>query len=151
MRLRRSAQKERSEARVCQAAGGTIRYEIPGDSLSDKPFLILTVISTAQVETLLKGQDPDTTQRALPQSHDNAFSATLTEESILSLPDISGLAEEMDGPMPTANAAPTSQSGQIFFPCSQQSTPNDPSWDLISLGLEEPLPTQDVIDELFVT
>lgn len=25
---------------------------------------------------------------------------------------------------------------------------NDPSWDLISLGLEEPLPTQDVIDEL---
>ncbi|CAL5874636.1 uncharacterized protein PFLUO_LOCUS8933 [Penicillium psychrofluorescens] len=102
----------------------------------------------AQVETLLKGQDPDTTQRALPQSHDNAFSATLTEESILSLPDISGLAEEMDGPMPTANAAPTSQSGQIFFPCSQQSTPNDPSWDLISLGLEEPLPTQDVIDEL---
>jgi hypothetical protein len=120
--------------------------------LSDKSFLILTVISTAQVETLLKAQDPDTTQRALPvpQSHDNAFSAPPNEESLLSLPDISGLAAEMDGPMPTSNAASTSQLGQMFPPLPQPGIPNDPSWDLISLGLEEPLPTQDVIDELYV-
>lgn len=26
--------------------------------------------------------------------------------------------------------------------------PTDPQWDLISLGLEEPLPAQDAIDEL---
>ncbi|KAJ5606171.1 hypothetical protein N7510_008952 [Penicillium lagena] len=78
----------------------------------------------AQVETLLKGQDPDTTQRALPvpQPHDNAFTAPLNEDSFISLPDISGLAGEMDGSMPTSNAASTSQ--------------------------PEPLPTQDVIDEL---
>jgi hypothetical protein len=26
--------------------------------------------------------------------------------------------------------------------------PSDPQWDMIGLGLEEPLPMQDVIDEL---
>lgn len=120
--------------------------------MSDKSFLIILVIPTAQVETLLKGQDPDTTQRALPvpQPHENAFTAPLNEDSFISLPDISGLAGEMDGSMPTSNAASTSQQGQMFFPPSQQSIPDDPSWDLISLGLEEPLPTQDVIDELYV-
>lgn len=44
--------------------------------------------------------------------------------------------------MPSStNGATAAQSNQMLFP-------SDPQWDMIGLGLEEPLPTQDVIDEL---
>lgn len=48
---------------------------------------------------------------------------------------------------PPANGLDTSQASQLFFP-ETNNIPSGPQWDLISLGLEEPLPAQDAIDEL---
>lgn len=50
---------------------------------------------------------------------------------------------------PSTDAVNTSQPVQTFYPPPPR-MPNDPSWDLITLGVEEPLPSQDVIDELYV-
>ncbi|KOS46550.1 hypothetical protein ACN38_g2501 [Penicillium nordicum] len=106
----------------------------------------------AQVETLLKGQDPEPTQRTSPpQPLENAFTAPIADESILNLPDLSGLGglegigENMDNSYSTSTAP---SAGMLFpSPPTTQGGGNS-QWDLISLGLEEPLPSQDVIDEL---
>lgn len=113
---------------------------------------------SAQVETLLKGQDPEPAQRTSPpQPSENAFTAPIADESILDLPDLSGLGGlgGIGGNMDNSYAASTppsaGQSNQILFPSPPtiQGSGNS-QWDLISLGLEEPLPSQDVIDELYV-
>lgn len=110
--------------------------------------MIVATIS-AQVETLLKGQEPDSVQRTTPpQPQDSAFTAPFNDESILALPDISGLENDLSNAMPSsADGMGASQPGQTLF---QGTTPfpSDPQWDLISLGLEEPLPAPDVIEEL---
>ncbi|CAG7927163.1 unnamed protein product [Penicillium olsonii] len=110
----------------------------------------------AQVETLLKGQDPDPNQRpSPPQPLDNAFTAPISDESMLALPDLSDLGElggfggNMDTSFQAQTAPSAGQQGQLLFPPPQHTTTSGNSqWDLISLGLEEPLPSQDVIDEL---
>jgi hypothetical protein len=111
--------------------------------------LLTTISSIAQVETLLKGQEADPAPRiSPPEPHETSFNAPINEESILGLPDISGLANHVNVPIPpVTNDLGQSQPSQMLF-TGPTSAPNDPSWDLISLGLEEPLPTQDVIDEL---
>lgn len=111
--------------------------------------MLTTISSIAQVETLLKGQEADPAPRTSPpQPHETSFNAPINEESILGLPDISGLGNDIDLPIPpVTNGLGPSQPSQMLF-TGPAGAPNDPSWDLISLGLEEPLPTQDVIDEL---
>ena len=115
---------------------------------------LITMSVSAQVETLLKGQDPEPTQRTSPpQPLENAFTAPIADESILNLPDLSGLGglegigENMDNSYSTSTAP---SAGMLFpSPPTTQGGGNS-QWDLISLGLEEPLPSQDVIDELYV-
>lgn len=103
----------------------------------------------AQVETLLKGQESDTAQQTTPlQPQDNAFTASFDNEPILALPEISGLGTDMGNAMPSpVNEMGASQPNQTLF---QGTTPfpSDPQWDLISLGLEEPLPAPEVVQEL---
>lgn len=41
-----------------------------------------------------------------------------------------------------------SQGSQNAAPTTNSNFDHESSWEVISLGLEEPLPTQDVIDEL---
>jgi hypothetical protein len=108
------------------------------------------VVVLAQVETLLKGQDPDPAPRTSPpQPQDNPFSAPLQDESILSLPEISGLGNDIGSAIPTsADGMGTSQPSQTLFQGAPPTFPSDPQWDLISLGVEEPLPTPDVVEEL---
>ncbi|OQE43566.1 hypothetical protein PENCOP_c003G04093 [Penicillium coprophilum] len=107
----------------------------------------------AQVETLLKGQDPEPSQRTSPpQPSENAFTAPIADESILDLPDLSGLGGmggiggNMDNSF--SSLAGAGQPNQILYPPLTTQGGDNPQWDLISLGLEEPLPSQDVIDEL---
>lgn len=97
----------------------------------------------AQVETLLKGQDGDPVPRTSPpQRQENAFTAPLPDDNILVLPEISGLGADLGNSIPSStNEANASQPNPMLFP-------SDPQWDMIGLGLEEPLPMQDVIDEL---
>lgn len=112
----------------------------------------------AQVETLLKGQDPEPTQRTSPpELLDNAFAAPMGDESMLALPDLSELSEigGFGGEMHNSFQGPTDpgagQPGPMLFPPPQNTASNNNSqWDLISLGLEEPLPSPDVIEELYV-
>ncbi|KAJ5972194.1 uncharacterized protein N7479_002112 [Penicillium vulpinum] len=110
----------------------------------------------AQVETLLKGQDPESTQRTSPhQPLENAFTAPIADESILDLPDLSdlgglgGIGCNIDNSFSAMNAPGAGQPSPMLYP-PLSSTPGggNTQWDLISLGLEEPLPSQDVIDEL---
>ncbi|KAJ5478078.1 hypothetical protein N7530_003587 [Penicillium desertorum] len=110
----------------------------------------------AQVETLLKGQDPEPTHRnSPPQPLDNAFAAPISDEPILDLPDLSdlgglgGIGGHMDGSFPASTAPGAGQPSQMLYPPQPTTQDNSNSpWDLISLGLEEPLPSQDVVDEL---
>jgi hypothetical protein len=110
--------------------------------------------ASAQVETLLKGQDPEPNQRTSPpQMLDNAFNAPITDESMLALPDMSdfgGLGGDMDNSFQTSIAPGACQPSQTLFPSPHTAQDGNTQWDLISLGLEEPLPSQDVIDELYV-
>ncbi|KAJ5138633.1 uncharacterized protein N7515_003481 [Penicillium bovifimosum] len=113
----------------------------------------------AQVETLLKGQDSEPQRISPSQPSDPTFTAPITDDSILSLPelsDLSGLGQlgGLGGDMNSSFSAPTGpdprEPSQILYPPPRHATQggSDPHWDLISLGLEEPLPPQDAIDEL---
>lgn len=104
----------------------------------------------AQVETLLKGQDVEPAPRTTPpQPMDNPFSAPIQDDSILALPDLSGLGNDLGNAMPTAgDGMGTSQPSQTLYPSAGPSFSADPQWDLISLGVEEPLPSPDVVEEL---
>lgn len=126
-----------------------IAVALEWQGLGTRPLTIIALL--AQVETLLKGQESDPAQRTSPlQPQDNAFTAPLPDESILALPEISGLGTDMGSAIPQSTTGmETSQPSQTFFQ-GAATFPSDPQWDLISLGLEEPLPTQDAIDELWV-
>lgn len=98
----------------------------------------------AQVETLLKTQEGGA---PLPQSND--FSVPVPSE----LPGISKPTS-----LPNGTSAPISPPevtgnqplpGQIYLPPPFRDS-NNSAWDMISLGLEEPLPVREVVDELYV-
>ncbi|KAJ5567411.1 hypothetical protein N7535_006717, partial [Penicillium sp. DV-2018c] len=113
----------------------------------------------AQVETLLKGQDLEPAQRvAQSQPPDLPYTAPITNDTILSLPELSdlsalgglgGLGGDMNSSFSAPIASGPRQPSQILYPNPHAIRGNsDHQWDLISLGLEEPLPPQDAIDEL---
>jgi hypothetical protein len=95
------------------------------------------------------------------QPSDHTFTAPITDGSILSLPDLSdmsglgglgGLGGDMDSSFSAPTASGADQPSQILYPPPHATRGgSDPQWDLISLGLEEPLPPQDAIDELYVS
>lgn len=110
---------------------------------------LTTISRIAQVETLLKGQETDPAPRTSPpQPIETSFNAPINDDSILGLPDISGIGNDIGGTMPpsTAGLGPSQPNPMMFT--GPTAAPSDSSWDLISLGLEEPLPAQDVIEEL---
>lgn len=126
-------------------------WVLKSPALRSQSYITDYVRSIAQVETLLKGQEPDTAHRISPPEQENAFTAPIQDEAMLPFPEISALGNEMETSMPSSSdAANPSQPVQTFFP-PPPSMPNDTPWDLIGLGLEEPLPTQEVIDELYVS
>lgn len=65
------------------------------------------------------------------------------------MPEIPTLPSEMDSstPPPLSEANVQSQTNETFSTAGINSW-NGAEWNMISLGLEEPLPAQDVIDEL---
>ena len=64
------------------------------------------------------------------------------------MPDISPLSNGIDNPMESLPGTfGQLQEGETALPDADFS---EFSWEMISLGLEEPLPAQDVIDELCV-
>ncbi|KAJ5380272.1 uncharacterized protein N7496_002700 [Penicillium cataractarum] len=141
---------KRPSCGTCSRLGHDCAYdEVRKKSGPKRGYVKQLEARLAQVETLLKGQETDPAPRTSPpQPIETSFNAPINDDSILGLPDISGIGNDIGGQMPpsTAGLGPA-PSNPMLFP-GPTAAPNDPSWDLISLGLEEPLPTQDVIDEL---
>ena len=117
------------------------------------PFARLVLICfllLAQVETLLKTQDgPDS---APPQpSPPQELNAPQFSEIPLPDNDTGGGAatvpESSTQPNILPNVFGNQQSSGYVNPGSAH---NDFTWEMIGLGLEEPLPVQDAIDELYV-
>ncbi|KLJ08228.1 hypothetical protein EMPG_16350 [Blastomyces silverae] len=103
----------------------------------------------AQVETLLKSQD----------SRDVSQKSPAPADSTPQPPTSGGFTDNVPytfaSPNTTGNAHPVSldllgdlNSTQINLPDNHITSGGDFSWEMIGLGLEEPLPAQDAIDEL---
>jgi hypothetical protein len=103
----------------------------------------------AQVETLLKTQEPEGLRNSTAQQQNNAFTAPTPNDLLQSMPDISPLSNGIDNPMESLPGTfGQLQQGETALPDADLGLNNEFSWEMISLGLEEPLPAQDVIDEL---
>ena len=104
-------------------------------------------ISLEQVETLLKNQDStDTSKDASRPDSTSAYVASTIQQArhhsgdYLNTPgNLQGGMQEpqMPGADSFLNGGTTGNSGEQDFP-----------WEMIGLGLEEPLPPQDVMDDL---
>lgn len=114
--------------------------------------------ATAQVETLLKTQDPNdplpsstamfldanlpsrTSQPGLDANQNNTNDFSLGGMNVM--PDLFD-------PQPMFDATATASSALDPLPLNGGLEGAEPiTWEMISLGIDEPLPTQDVIDEL---
>ncbi|KAJ5454336.1 uncharacterized protein N7458_005292 [Penicillium daleae] len=139
---------KRPSCGTCSRLGHDCAYdEVRKKSGPKRGYVKQLEARLAQVETLLKGQETDPAPRTSPpQPLETSFSAPINDDSILGLPDISNLGNDIGSQMPPSTTGLGSSNPTMF--AGPTIPPNDPSWDLISLGLEEPLPTQDVIDEL---
>lgn len=136
---------KRPSCGTCSRLGHECAYdEVRKKSGPKRGYVKQLEARLAQVETLLKGQDADPVPRpSPPQMQENTFTAPLQDDTILALPEISGLGTDLGNTMPSssANEGAASEPNPMLFP-------SDSQWDMIGLGLEEPLPTQDVVDEL---
>ncbi|KAH1490925.1 hypothetical protein KXV92_001300 [Aspergillus fumigatus] len=98
----------------------------------------------AQVENLLRTQEPSAAQTQENHNHNPASN----ENEMTNLPDVpllpTDLNTSLSPPQPIVEHQPLSQA---YLP-SGLHTGGNFGWDMLGLGLEEPLPTQDVIDEL---
>ena len=105
-------------------------------------------IYIAQVEILLNGQEQTAHQtQSQSQPQENVFGAPIPNE-IAGISDMSALADDMGIPISPAEATGQPQPGQGYLPETGFNAAGDPAWEMLSLGLEEPLPAQAVIDEL---
>ncbi|KAB8232268.1 putative C6 transcription factor Prf [Aspergillus alliaceus] len=98
----------------------------------------------AQVETLLKTQDGTPVH-----SQGNGFNvAASNPNEFVAIPEVAPFANSMDAPMSSPDEDINNvQSNQTFLTPGLDRTGNF-GWDMISLGLEEPLPSREVVDEL---
>jgi hypothetical protein len=98
-----------------------------------------------QVEHLLKTQDtPDTSKDPSRQDSTSAYVANTLSQTLPNAGDYLNTQDRIQDSRPPAaepvhNGGSTAKNGNADF-----------SWEMIGLGLEEPLPPQDVMDELWV-
>ncbi|RLM00469.1 hypothetical protein CFD26_107368 [Aspergillus turcosus] len=98
----------------------------------------------AQVENLLKTQEPSATQTQENRSH----IPVSNENEMTMLPDVPFLATDLSSSLSPPQPIIEHQAlSQAYLPPGLNAEGNF-GWDMLGLGLEEPLPTQDVIDEL---
>ena len=102
--------------------------------------------SIEQVETLLKSQDPTDLGKDAP--HQGAASAYVASTINQSLPN---------GDFPNTACSTQTRTGGSGAPGdgpfqdavrNKNTTEQECSWEMIGLGLEEPLPPQEVMDDL---
>jgi hypothetical protein len=106
---------------------------------------------TAQFETLMRSQECDSTQRSA-QTQENATDITTPTESNTEMANISALPDDRAASISSlAGTFGQSQPTQAYLPGAGLYHSDRCNWDMISLGLEEPLPSPDIIDELYVS
>jgi hypothetical protein len=98
-----------------------------------------------QVEHLLKNQD--TSDQSKDASHQDTGSAYVASTLQQSLPNTGDYLNNQDRILDSRT--PGTESLQSGTPAMNNENA-DISWEMIGLGLEEPLPPQDVMDELSV-
>ncbi|KAL4892167.1 fungal-specific transcription factor domain-containing protein [Aspergillus ambiguus] len=133
---------KRPSCGTCSRLGHECAYdEVRKKSGPKRGYVKQLEARLAQVETLLKTQE-----QPLP-SQGNNFAAAPDDST--NLPDLPTLPNDIDEPpSPAATGAINPNQGtQMFLPPAVDHTGTF-GWDMISLGLEEPLPTREVIDEL---
>jgi hypothetical protein len=113
-------------------------------------------MGSEQVETLLKSQDPADHNRASPDKGPEAVSVPSASEAAFGPASAASLPSFADEDTPML-AAPMGASPDNRYPFKTTPQPGDDTaesepfpWEMIGLGLEEPLPTQDVVNELYV-
>lgn len=95
------------------------------------------------METLLKTVDaPETTKDTSSQDTASAYVASTVQQALPNSGDYLNTQDRIQDSRttraePLQNGGTTANSGDADFP-----------WEMIGLGLEEPLPPQDVMDEL---
>jgi hypothetical protein len=98
-----------------------------------------------QVEHLLKNQDtPDASKEPSQQDSTSAYVANTLSQALPNTGDYLNTQDRIQDSRPPA-ADPVQNGGQ-----TTNNGDADFSWEMIGLGLEEPLPPQDVMDELCV-
>jgi hypothetical protein len=94
--------------------------------------------TTEQVETLLKNQESNESNRNSPRQDPTlAYVASTIQGSHVRPAETATSGSSTGQDAFQAHAAANAQSGQGSFP-----------WEMIDLGLDEPLPPQDVINDL---
>ncbi|KAL5365651.1 fungal-specific transcription factor domain-containing protein [Aspergillus floccosus] len=135
---------KRPSCGTCSRLGHECAYdEVRKKSGPKRGYVKQLEARLAQVETLLKTQEQPQPQP--PQG--NSFPIAIPNDST-NIPDLPSLPNGIDEP-PSPSAGPAGQvpGGSIFLPPVVDHAETF-GWDMISLGLEEPLPTREVIDEL---
>lgn len=119
--------------------------------------MLILVLNSAQVESLLRSQEQEasrnsTTQQPRQPEQNNTYTTPISTDPFQGIPDLSSLSNNLNNNHTTpldASFGQTQQS-QAEFPATGLGLDGDFSWEMISLGLEEPLPPKDVTDELYV-
>ena len=103
------------------------------------------MLSPAQVETLLKTQEVNPSQN----SQGNSANIAAPKEFV-GIPEAVPFTNSIDAPRSSPEGEINNiQSNDTFLAPGLDRTGNF-GWDMISLGLEEPLPDREIIDELYV-
>jgi hypothetical protein len=115
-------------------------------------------VKIEQVETLLKGQDvPEQQPRSASDGAVHSFTPSSMPPVTMGLGPEPSLPSMNDLGMPPASASMGGINSDLTadsFSFADTAMSTDPQegfpWEMIGLGLEEPLPPQDTIDELCV-
>lgn len=105
----------------------------------------------AQVETLLKSQDSGDILQKSPAPTDSTPQPRTSGVLPNNMADIFTSMNVVENTHPISlGQFGDLNSTQINLPDNNITSGGDFSWEMIGLGLEEPLPAQDVVDELYV-
>ncbi|GFF25390.1 uncharacterized transcriptional regulatory protein C530.05 [Aspergillus udagawae] len=136
---------KRPSCGTCSRLGHECAYdEVRKKSGPKRGYVKQLEARLAQVENLLRTQEPGAAQA---QENHNHIPVS-NENEMTSLPDVPLLATDLSTSLSPPQPIVEQQAlSQAYLP-SGLNTEGNFGWDMLSLGLEEPLPTQDVIDEL---
>ncbi|KAF2131430.1 binuclear zinc transcription factor [Dothidotthia symphoricarpi CBS 119687] len=134
---------------TCNRLSHTCAYdEVRKKSGPKRGYVKLLEQRLQQVETLLKTQDvPDQSKDAPRQDPASAYVANTIQQALPNSNDYPNGTDKAPGPFSGADTSragsfqagdTTTNTGEQYFP-----------WEMISLGLEEPMPPQDVMDDLY--